>query len=289
VIDLAAFMAQESLPPEFAQAVATIHMPLAKMIAERREALGRPILVGLAGPQGSGKSTAAAVIAGLLAAEGLKVAVLSIDDFYLSHDVRRRMAEDLHPLLGVRGPPGTHDLSLTATTINLLLSGDAVALPSFDKAVDDRRPRELWPMFSGPADVVLLEGWCVGARAQGAEALVAPINALERDEDADGAWRRFTNAALDGYQPLFDRFDLLIQLLPQAFEDVVRWRQEQEAKLRARTAGQADTRTMTDDQVARFVQHYERITRWMMEEMPVRVDAVVELGAERELKRSAVR
>jgi len=276
-------MAAEGLPPEFARAVETIHTPLAALIADRRQALGRPVFAGLAGPQGSGKSTATQVISQLLAAGGLKVAQISIDDVYMTRSARQGMAKDLHPLLATRGPPGTHDIAQAATVISRLLAGEAVALPSFDKATDDRRPRADWPRFEGGADVVLLEGWCVGARQQDAEALATPINALERDEDPQGHWRRFCNAALCAYQPLFERLDLFILLRPQAFEDVVRWRQEQEAKLRARTAGQAGARTMSDDEIVRFVAHYERITRWMMAEAPGRADAVVELGAQREL------
>src|SRR5262249_19745574 len=140
-----------------------------------------------------------------------------------------------------------------------------------------RRPPEDWAHVSGPVDVVLFEGWCVGARPQPTAALLAPVNDLERHEDADGRWRTFVNTALDGaYRPLFARLDRLVMLAPPGFAVVAGWRAEQEAKLRART-GQG----MGADEIARFVAHYERLTRWILEEMPSRADRVFPLAADR--------
>jgi D-glycerate 3-kinase len=131
----------------------------------------------------------------------------------------------------------------------------------------------------GPVDVVLFEGWCVGARPQPAAALTRPVNALERDADPDGRWRTFVNTALAGaYAPLFARIDRLVLLQAPGFEVVAGWRAEQEAKLRARTG-----RGMDEAEIARFVAHYERLTRWILQEMPPRADLVFPLRADRSL------
>ena len=54
---------------------------------------------------------------------------------------------------------------------------------------------------------------CVGARPQSPADLQAPVNALERDLDPDGVWRRYANDALAGpYQTLFGRLDQLVLL-----------------------------------------------------------------------------
>jgi D-glycerate 3-kinase len=157
-------------------------------------------------------------------------------------------------------------------------------LPRFDKASDDRAPVDAWPVVAGPVDVVLFEGWCVGARPEPAEALAAPLNALERERDPDGVWRFYVNAALAGpYRALFARLDLLVLLTAPDFETVLAWRREQEAKLRGRLAesGQGAGAAMSDDEVAVFVQHYERLTRHITREMPARADLVVALDADR--------
>ncbi len=80
----------------------------------------------------------------------------------------------MHPLLRTRGVPGTHDVELAQAVIDSLASAEPVPLPSFDKATDDRRPRSQWPVFQGPARVVILEGWCVGAVPQTAAQLAQP-------------------------------------------------------------------------------------------------------------------
>ena len=281
-----AFMTAEALPPSFCIAAEQIYAPLARGIADRLRQLGRPCVVGLCGPQGSGKSTGAEAMRFLLQAEGLRVAILSLDDLYLTRDERSRLASTSHPLLTTRGPPGSHDLALGNSLLDRLLNDTRVVLPSFDKATDERRPVEKWITFEGPADVVLFEGWCVGARPETPEALAAPINNLEREIDADGVWRRFVNAALARYQMLFARIDFQILLAPPSFDVVAHWRREQEAKLRWRNRDNwQDLHIMTDAQVDRFVQHYERLTRHIIREMPARTDAVVELGPERDLRR----
>jgi D-glycerate 3-kinase len=141
-----------------------------------------------------------------------------------------------------------------------------------------------WPRVQAPVDVVLFEGWCVGARPQPPADLARPLNALERDEDPQGVWRAHANDALAGpYQALFDRLDLFVLLQAPSFEVVLDWRREQERKLRERLAreGAGASKAMGDEAVARFIAHYERITRWILAEAPGRADIVVRLDAQR--------
>jgi D-glycerate 3-kinase len=276
------FMAREHLPPGFAETVRAVCEPLAGRIAGA--ARGTGFTVGICGTQASGKSTLTAVIARLLEGRGLSVAVLSLDDLYLTRAERRRLAAEVHPLFATRGVPGTHDVALGERVLDALKGAGEVALPSFDKAADDRRPSADWPGVRAPVDVILFEGWCVGARSQPPAALVQPLNALERDEDAHGVWRAYANTALAGdYQTLFARLDLFVLLQAPSFEVVLDWRREQERKLRERLArdGAGSSNAMSDEAVARFIAHYERITRWILEEAPGRADVVVRLDAER--------
>src|SRR4051794_17361066 len=232
--------------------------------AERR-ALGRSILVGLCGSQASGKSTTAGRLAERLGLLGARTLVFSIDDFYLTLRERRELARTVHPLLATRGVPGTHDVALMAETILALLQaqpGSVTALPRFDKASDDRVPRDAWPDFEGRSDVVILEGWCVGARPQAEAALLEPVNALEAIEDADGRWRRYANACVGDYAAFFAGLDLRLMLRAPSFACVHGWRAEQEAGLKrdSRSARPA----MSDAELARFIAHYERLTNWIL-------------------------
>jgi D-glycerate 3-kinase len=271
------FLAAEDLPAGFEGTVERICEPVADLAAAARRALGRTVVIGLCGPQGSGKSTIAAVARRLLAERGLSAAVLSLDDLYLPKEERARLAAEVHPLLATRGPPGTHDAELGIELLAALARPGEVFLPQFDKAADTRREVAAWPHVVAPLDVVLFEGWCVGARPQPPEALIAPVNALEAEADPDGRWRTFVNTALDGaYRPLFARLDRLVLLEPPGFEAVAGWRAEQEAKLRARTG-----HGMPEAAIARFVAHYERLTRWILEEAPARADLVFPLAWDR--------
>lgn len=277
---LAGFLRDEALPADFAAEIARLHAPLAARIAA--VAMGPAFVVGVCGPQGSGKTTTARVLARLLEAEGLKVATLSLDDLYLPRADREGLARDVHPLLRTRGAPGTHDVALGVAVLEGLAGEGVTSLPRFDKAIDDRASPEAWPEVAGPVDVVLFEGWCLGARPEPAEALRKPVNALERERDADGAWRAFVNAALAGpYRALFARIDLLVQFTAPDFETVLAWRQEQESKLRARLALTGQGGAMSEAEVAVFVQHYERLTRHIAREMPARADLVIALDIHR--------
>lgn len=277
---LAEFLAHERLPDGYATFVEQVARPMADDVAGRIQAGG--LVLGVCGAQGSGKSTLAAVLGRLLEQRSLRVARLSLDDLYLSHAARAALGARVHPLLATRGVPGTHDVAPGRRLLEDLRRPGRHVLPTFDKAADDRGEGRV---FEGPADVVLFEGWCVGARPQPPGDLIAPINALERERDPDGTWRGYVNAALTGdYQALFGRIDRLVLLQAPSFEAVLDWRLEQERKLRERLAreGRSAERAMSDAQVAAFIQHYERLTRWILAEMPGRADAVVRLDERRQ-------
>ncbi|MBX3485560.1 MAG: kinase [Phenylobacterium sp.] len=251
--------------------------PLADRAIDWRADFGRTAMVGLCGAQGSGKSTVAAATARLLAERGFNVVAISLDDFYLGREARGWLAGKTHRLLQVRGPPGTHDVALACAVLDHLRRPGTTPLPAFDKATDERRPKSRWREVEGPVDMVILEGWCVGAVPEPPERLRAPLNALERRDDPSGAWRGYVNRQLgETYQALFGRLDRLVMLAAPGFEVVRGWRAEQEAKLRARTGA-----GMSDAQVGQFVQHYERLTRWILEEMPGRADWTIRLNADR--------
>ncbi|MBJ6978659.1 kinase [Luteimonas sp. MC1895] len=233
---------------------------------------------GISGLQGSGKSTLAAQVADAAGRQRLRCVVLSLDDVYLPSAERLRLARDVHPLLTTRGPPGTHEVELATEVLDALRAGHGAALPRFDKLADDRLPPADWPRVDG-ADLVLFEGWCLGTPAEAPAALEAPLNALERDEDGDGCWRRWCNQALqDAYPALWRRIDRLLLLQAPGFEVVPGWRRQAE---RALAASRPGTPGMDDAAIDRFVQHYERTSRQALRTLPRIADRVVALDAQR--------
>lgn len=236
-----------------------------------------PLILGINGAQGSGKSTLAKLINLLLEARGFGVANLGIDDFYLGKAQRLELADQVHPLLSTRGVPGTHDIQAALRILQQLRyasAADKISLPAFDKASDDCVSSALSPSVSGPIDVIIVEGWFIGAKPQVDTELEAAINELEAAEDTDGRWRRFVNAQLAAeYQDLFSQLDLLVMLKAPGFEQVFEWRQLQEQKLRQR-ATEKVTGIMDDEQLRRFIQHFERLTRHCLRTMSDQADLV---------------
>jgi D-glycerate 3-kinase len=259
--------------------------PIAKLITEqvlRWRVRGAPLIIGICGTQASGKSTASAQVVEHLSDRGLNVGTLGLDDLYLGHGARAKLAAKIHPLFATRGPPGTHDVALGITTLDAVKQGEEVRLPRFDKRADEPLPSDAWPTLPAHADVLLFEGWCVGARPQSDAALNIPVNALEREDDPDGIWRCAVNAQLAGTtRDLFARIDRLIYFRPPGFEIVHSWRCQQERTYIATDRAQGARAAMSDDQVARFIAHYERLTRHIIDDMPAYADMVIQLDADR--------
>ena len=285
------FLTRHRLPPQFLQLVEAWYAPLAEQLASQHASAGRPLLVGVNGSQGSGKSTLASLLALLLKQiHGLGVVQLSIDDFYLTRESRRSLAERVHPLLATRGVPGTHDLPLMRETLQRLLREKCeVPIPRFDKAIDDRCPAEQWEHVSAPLDLVIIDGWCLGTPAQSEAALLQPVNELESREDPDAGWRRYANRQIiEHYQSIYQMVDLWIMLQAPSFDCVYQWRLEQEQKLAhelelAGDSAPLQNQVMSARQIARFIQHYQRLTEHTLQQLPARVHYLYRLDPERQI------
>ena len=283
------FIAEHRLPDKFGDLIDEHYSPLAKWVVQQHEP-DQTLFVGINGAQGTGKSTLAAFLQFALESNaGWRVAVLSIDDFYLTKEEREELGKRIHPLLATRGVPGTHDMPMLAACVEKLRNLDAetsLSLPRFDKARDDRTNTDTWPVIVGQVDLIILEGWCVGSKPQPDDRLVQPVNSLERDEDPSGEWRRYVNEQLKGsYADLFAQLDTLIFLRAPDMGAVHRWRLEQEEKLSAATPADSGS-VMDSEQVARFVRFFERLTKENLVSLPEIADVVLELDYNHDCRRS---
>lgn len=295
---VSALIQQEGLPDSYAETVEKTVLPLADRICALHDTEKRPIVVGVHGAQGTGKSTLTLFLREILYRHRNRSAAhFSLDDIYLTRAEREDLAQRVHPLFKTRGVPGTHDVALGQQVLRRLRSaapGDSTPIPLFDKSIDDRVPRDRWRVFGGRAEVILLEGWCLDARPEKDSALAEPMNLLEENEDPDGVWRAYVNDQLKGeYRQFFDEIDFLVMLKAPSMECVLEWRRLQEQKLanKIRNAPKSgavhsdaqDLRIMTDDEVGRFVMHYERVTRACLAEMPGRADVLINVAEDHSL------
>lgn len=266
-----------SLPSDFIKTVQNIYFPLAKTIANKTTT--EPLLVSINGAQGTGKSTLTSFVKLILESElNYQTAAFSIDDFYLTHKERENLAQDVHPLLITRGVPGTHDIDLLKSAIDQLKNKNTCRLPLFNKAIDDRKPQSEWININQPVDIILFEGWCNNSPYQTDVELKQPINDLEKNEDENGTWRSYANEQLKIYHnKIFQHSDLTIMLKAPDFNSVYQWRKLQEEKLRANTKSSSN-KIIDNNELNRFIQHYERITRHTLKHLPDNVDVLLPIS-----------
>lgn len=244
---------------------------------------GRMQVLGISGLQGCGKSTLAAQLVQYAQHQGMRAASLSLDDLYLGTAQRRQLADQVHPLLATRGPPGSHDLALGHAVLDALQAGGPCALPRFDKLADEPLPKACWPVAGPHLDLLVLEGWMLGVPAQDAAALVEPVNALEREQDSDGRWRGWCNAVLGrDYPPLWRRIDHLCHLQAPGWEVVEGWRRQQEQQLKLESGDKAAG--MDDRQLRRFIAHFERISRHALACLPALAHSQITVDEQRRVR-----
>lgn len=285
------FVQDERLPHSYEEDAKQWFLPLKdRLLDATRSQPGTLQVIGINGAQGTGKSTLAKLLQTLLQADGLAVVNLSIDDFYYPRQTRQDLATSIHPLLKSRGVPGTHEVAFainTLDTLRTLSPIETLALPQFDKASDEPVATDEWAAVSGPVDLVILEGWFVGASPEDAAALIQPINSLEEAEDESRTWREYVNNKLaTEYQTLFSQLSQLIMLKAPNFEQVYEWRALQEQKLtEERKAGAG---IMTETELKRFIQQFERLTRHCLASLPNRADVVLELDSNHRVQHSSL-
>jgi len=247
-----------------------------------------PLIIGLAGGQGTGKTTITSIITIILKKYfKLDVFKISIDDFYKTIKQRTLLSKNKHPLLMTRGVPGTHDIDIMLNFFKRIKVKNfkILKLPKFNKGVDDRCKQSLWYKIQSKPDVVILEGWCVGARSQNSKELKKPVNSLEKIHDQNFKWRQYVNYQLKTkYKKLFNQLDYILFLKVKNFSLLRRWRLKQEKKLWLKSKNKKNLKIMNKSEVKNFMDTYQRITQQMFKDMPKYSSIVMNLNNSHQIK-----
>ena len=261
------------------------YLPISKMLKSEYTKNKRTKVIGLTGGQGAGKSTISNILKIILKdAYNLKTVIFSIDDFYKTLQERKKISKKISNLFLTRGVPGTHDTKMLLQCIKNLKKNNfkKIYIPKFDKSIDDRLNKKKWLKVNKKPNIVIFEGWCVGAAAQKNKDLNFPINKLEKQKDKKKIWRQKVNSELKkNYKMVFNLIDKLIFLKVPSFKYVYKWRLLQEKKLRITSKGK---KTMSDKQVENFVMYYQRITKHMLKTLPKKADVVISIDKSHRLK-----
>jgi len=248
----------------------------------------KPYFVGLAGGQGTGKTTISSIIKIILEKYfKLNVFKISIDDFYKTRKERIALSKKVHPMLLTRGVPGTHDINMMLDFFKKSKSKKfkEMKLPNFNKAIDDRFPKNKWNKINKRPDVIIFEGWCVGARAEPSKNLKKSINSMEKANDQKLIWRKYVNQQLKTkYKKLYSQLNCMIYLKAKNFSLLQKWRLKQEHKLWLKTKKKGGHKIMSKGDVINFMQTYQRITQNMFKNMPKYASIILNLNSNHQIK-----
>ena len=264
-----------------------IYIPISFWIENKYKKKGETLILGFSGGQGSGKTTVTGILKIILKNFfKRRIHVSSIDDFYKTLEVRNKMSHTIHPLFKTRGVPGTHDINLVKKFFNFIKNKNykKLKLPKFDKSLDDRSKKKYWPDIKKRPEIVILEGWCVGAKPQSNFLIKKPVNILEKDEDQDLIWRKYINEKLKKeYKKLFTMIDYFIFMKIPNFNMVFKWRFLQESKLRKKS--HSKKKVMSYNEIKRFIMFYQRITLQMIKDLSKSASVVMLLKKNHEIKK----
>ena len=248
----------------------------------------RPYFVGLAGGQGTGKTTISSLIRIILTKYfKLNVFRISIDDFYKTRKERISLSKKVHPMLLTRGVPGTHDINMILSFFKKAKSRKfkRLKLPTFNKAVDDRFSKKKWYDLKKRPDVIIFEGWCVGAKSENNISLKKTINSMEKAKDQKHIWRKHVNDQLKSkYKTLYSQLNCLIYLRAKNFSLLQKWRLKQERKLWIKSKIKSNLKIMSREDVINFMQTYQRITQNMFKYMPKYASIIFNLNSNHQIK-----
>ncbi|MEG4148751.1 glycerate kinase [Microcoleus sp. Pol12B5] len=287
----------------FIETLWNLWLPLAMQLSAAKQSLNRPLIQGILGVQGTGKTTLCQVLRLILGKLGYSTVSLSLDDLYKTYADRQQL-QKADPRLIWRGPPGTHDIDLGIAVLDKLRASQThnlaavdnpkldalqpdlinknIEIPRFDKSAYGGAGDRSQPEIISGADIVLFEGWFVGVNpvvdAKLNEFLAAAPFPISTESDCQFA--RDMNAKLHDYLPLWNRLDRLMVLYPQDYRLSQVWRNQAEREMTA--AGKSG---MSEAEINRFVEYFwkalhpELFIKSMLE--GDRVDLVIEILGDR--------
>ena len=248
----------------------------------------KPLILGLSGGQGIGKTTISSIITLILKKYfKLNIFKISIDDFYKTRKERFLLSKKIHSLLMTRGVPGTHDINIMLNFFKRVKKNNfkSLKLPKFDKAIDDRCKKSSWYTIKKRPDIIIFEGWCVGARSQKNSILKKPVNSLEKSNDQNLFWRKYVNDQLKKkYKKLFSYLDYLLYMKAKNFSLLQKWRLKQEKKLWIKSKNKKNLKLMSKGDVINFMQTYQRITQNMFKDAPKYASIIIKLNSNHQIK-----
>ena len=185
-------------------------------------------IIGISALPGTGKTTLGKWLEAISLRLNFKIAVISIDDFYLQSD-DMKLAIKNNPWNVSRGFPGSHSVELMyEKLLDWKLNGE-LNVPVFDKSLrNGLGDRSHWR--SDNPDLLILEGWFLGIEPCSIHIDDEPENLAELSPQ-ESLYRFNIQKKLNEYLDVWNLIDNIWHLKPIKFEYMNMWKSNQEKEM----------------------------------------------------------
>jgi len=185
-------------------------------------------IIGISALPGTGKTTLGKWLEEISLKLNFKIAVISIDDFYLPSDEMKKAIKN-NPWNVSRGFPGSHSVKLMyEKLLNWKINGE-LNVPVFDKSLrNGLGDRSHWRLDN--PDILIIEGWFLGIEPLSCDVNFQNIN-LEGLSNHEFSYRYKIQNNLKKYLEVWSLIDKIWHLKPLNFEYMNIWKTNQEKEM----------------------------------------------------------
>ena len=202
-------------------------------------------IIGISALPGTGKTTLGKWLEAISKKLNFKIAVISIDDFYLPSD-EMKLAIKNNPWNVPRGFPGSHSIKLMhEKLLNWKINGE-LNVPVFDKSLrNGLGDRSHWRLDN--PDLLIIEGWFLGIEPFSGDLNYQIINSAELSPH-ELSYRYIIQNNLNKYLDVWSLIDKIWHLKPLKFEYMNMWKINQEKEMFLQKGN-----SLQDDKLSNFL------------------------------------
>jgi len=185
-------------------------------------------IIGISALPGTGKTTLGKWLEAISLKFNFKIAVISIDDFYLPSD-EMKLAIKNNPWNVSRGFPGSHSVKLMyEKLINWRINGE-LNVPVYDKSLrNGLGDRSHWRLDN--PDLLILEGWFLGIEPISMDLHTQHVNSIKLSP-VESSYTLNIQNNLHEYLDVWNQIENIWHLKPLKFEYMNIWKSNQEKEM----------------------------------------------------------
>jgi len=185
-------------------------------------------IIGISALPGTGKTTLGIWLEAISLKLNFKIAVISIDDFYLPSD-EMKFAIKNNPWNVSRGFPGSHSVKLMHEKLFNWKTNGELNVPVFDKSLrNGLGDRSHWRLDN--PDLLIIEGWFLGIEPFSNNVDFQNIDPVDLSSN-EYSYRYKIQNNLSKYMDVWSLIDYIWHLKPLKYEYMNMWKTNQEKEM----------------------------------------------------------